>query len=95
MFFFSKTLHLWHTRLRHVNFQYLCLLFSLFKQACHFKCLVCELSKHTCSSSLPRIYRASTAFHIIHSNIWDPYPVTAMSGHHYYVTFIDDYTHCT
>ena len=93
--FSSKTLHLWHARLGHVNFQYLCLLFLLLKQACHdchFKCVVCELSKHTRSSYLPRINRAPTAFHIIHSDVWGPSPVTAASDHHYYVMFIDDYT---
>ncbi|GFY98145.1 similar to DNA GYRASE B2 [Actinidia rufa] len=44
----------------------------------------------------PRIYRASTAFHIIHSDVWGPSLVTAMSSHLYYVTFVDDdYTRCT
>ena len=59
---------------------------------CHFKCVVCELSKHTRSSYLPRINHAPTAFQIIHFDIWGPSPVTAVSGHRYYVTFIDDYT---
>ena len=82
--FSSQTLHLWHARLGHVNFQYFCLLFPLLIQVCHdchFKCVICELSNHTRSSCLPRINRASTTFHIIHSDIWDPSPVIAMSGH--------------
>ena len=76
--FSAKTLHLWHARLRHVNSQYLCFLFPLLKQACHdchFKCVVCELSKHTRSSYLPCIYHTSTAFHIIHSDVWGPLSV--------------------
>ncbi|GFY96881.1 dihydroxyacetone kinase [Actinidia rufa] len=34
-------------------------------------------------------------FDLIHSDVWGPSPVTALSQHHYYVTFIDDYTRCT
>ncbi|GFS39053.1 hypothetical protein Acr_00g0060930 [Actinidia rufa] len=29
------------------------------------------------------------------SHVWGPSPVTALSQHRYYVTFIDDYTRCT
>ena len=91
-------MHLWHARLGHVNFQYLCLLFLLLKQAyhdCHFKFVICLLLKHTRSSYLPCINLAPTAFQIIHSDIWSPSPVTTVSGHRYYVTFIDDYTRCS
>ena len=45
--FSLQTLELWHARLGHVNFQYLCLLFPSLIKACKtnkFHCVVCELS---------------------------------------------------
>ncbi|GFS34572.1 hypothetical protein Acr_00g0034750 [Actinidia rufa] len=50
---------------------------------------------HTRASYIPRILRAPSAFDLIHSDVWGPSPVTALSQHRYYVTFIDDYTRCT
>lgn len=50
---YFHTLSLWHARLGHVNFQYLCLLFLSLIKACKankFQCEVCELSKHTRTS---------------------------------------------
>jgi hypothetical protein len=96
--FSFKTLTLWHTRLGHVNFQYLCLLFPSFIKACKdhkFQCEVCELSKHTHTSYIPRIHRPSSVFDLIHSDVWGPSPVMAFSGHSYYVTFINDHSRCT
>lgn len=96
--FSFQTLDLWHARLGHANFQYLCWLFPSFNKACqkfNFQCDVCELSKHTRTSYIPRMHRAPRAFDLIHSDVWGPSPVTALSQHRYYVTFIDDYTRCT
>lgn len=96
--FSLKTLNLWHARLGHANFKYLFLLFPSFKATCKdhkFQCVVCELSKHTRSNYIPRISRAPSIFDLIHSDVWGPSPVTAFSGHRYYVTFIDDHSRCT
>ena len=57
--FSFKTLTLWHARLGDVNFQYLCLLFPSFIKACKdhkFQCEICELSKHTRTSYIPRMH---------------------------------------
>ena len=89
---------MWHARLGHANFQFLCLLFPKLIKACKtskFHCVVCELSKHTHSSYIPRMSHAPSTFDIIHSNVWGPSPVTAIMGYHYYITFIDDYSRCT
>ncbi|XP_028094616.1 uncharacterized protein LOC114294675 [Camellia sinensis] len=96
--FFVQTLELWHARMGHVNFQYLCQLFPLLNKACKdsiFHCVTCELSKHIRTSYIPHMTRAPCAFDLIHSDVWGPSPVLAFSGHRYYVTFIDDHTRCT
>ena len=70
--FLSRTLNLWHARLGHVNFQYLCLLFPLLSNACKtfkFYCEVCELSKHTHSSYILHMHRCDSAFFIVHSDV--------------------------
>ena len=70
--FYLKTLILWHTRLGHVNFQYLCLLFPSLIKTCKdhkFQCVVCELSKHTRTSYIPRMHRTSSIFDLIHSDV--------------------------
>lgn len=41
------------------------------------------------------MHRAPSCFDLIHTGMWGPSPVTAFSGHRYYVTFIDDHTRCT
>ena len=32
---------------------------------------------------------------VIHSNVWGPYKVPTLSGSHWFITFIDDYTRMT
>jgi hypothetical protein len=96
--FSFKTLTLWHACLGHANFQYLCLLFPSFIKASEdhkFQCEVCELSKHTRTSYIPRMHRPSSVFDLIHFDVWGPSPVMAFSRHRYYVTFIDDHSRCT
>jgi hypothetical protein len=96
--FSFKTLTLWHARLGHANFQYLCLLFPSFIKACKnhkFQCEVYELSKHTRTSYIPRMYRPSSVFDLIHFDVWGASLVMAFSGYCYYVTFIDDHSRCT
>ena len=61
-------------------------------QEINFKCVIYELSKHTRTSYIPRIHDAPSAFDLIHSDVWYPSPITALSQHRYYVIFIDDYT---
>ena len=96
--FSSSSLKTWHARLGHVNFQYLCTLFPALIKACkqtEFHCEICALSKHVRNSYIPRMHRSPDMFDLIHSDVWGPSPVVSLSGHRYYVTFIDDHTRCT
>jgi len=96
--FSLNNLELWHAQVGHVNFQYLCLLFPELIKACKFhkfKCVVCELSKHVRTSYISRMHRVPAPFDLIHYDVWGPSPTTTLSGHRYYVTFIDDHTRCT
>ena len=70
--FSINTLNLLHSRLGHANFQYLCWLFPPLNKACQkvkFKCVVCELSKHTRTSYIPHMNRAPSALDLIHSDV--------------------------
>ena len=74
------------------------LIFFSLNKACqkfNFKCVICELSKHSRFSYIPRMHRTPSTFDLIHLDVWGPSPVIALSQHRYYVTFIDDYTRCT
>ena len=57
--------------------------------------MVCELSKHTRTSYIPRMHRTPSLFYLIHSDVWGPSPVMVFFGHRYYVTFINDHSRCT
>jgi hypothetical protein len=74
--FSLRTLKLWHDCLGQANFQYLCLLFHSLIKACRthlFVCVVCEISKPSRSSYIPRMHRALSDFDLIHSNVWGPH----------------------
>ncbi len=79
--FYLKTLNLWYAHLGHVmNFQYFCLLFPSLIKACKdhkFQCVVCELSKHTHTSYIPRMHHTPSLFDFIHSDVWGPSPMMA------------------
>ena len=32
---------------------------------------------------------------LVHSDVWDPTPITSINGHRYYVIFVDDFTRFT
>ena len=62
----------------------ICVLFPTLNKACKhnkFHCVVCELSKHTCTSYVPHMSRAPSMFDLIHSDAWGPSLVTTFSGH--------------
>jgi len=91
--------------LGHVSFGYLKKLFpNLFVKydISSFKCDVCELAKSHHVSFPLSLNRSSVSFMVIHLDVWGPFRclggpsnVPILSGSHWFVTFIDDYTRIT
>ena len=55
-------------------------------------CRVCTLRKYTKTSFPSNEHRAAAILELIHSNVCGPMSTMSLSGHEYYVTFIDDYS---
>ena len=56
----------------------------------------CQLGKHHCNS-FPRSLssRQSSLFNLVHSDIWGPTRIKSISGFHYLVIFVDDFSRLT
>ena len=89
---------LWHRRLGHASFGYLKKLFPSFftmSDVSDFRCDICELIKSHRASFLLILNKSLLSFMVIHSDVWGPSKVPTLSGSHWFVTFIDDYTRMT
>ena len=94
----TEEIWLWHQRLGHPSFYLLQFLFpSLLSsnRISSFKCENCELGKHHRVSFPISFNKSTTPFSIIHSDVWGPSSTVAISGHRWYVTFIDDFSRTT
>ena len=89
---------LWHNKLRHPTSNVV----SQVMQSFNLKfskssdlCSSCQLAK---SHRLPFVLSESKAmkpFNLVHSDLWGPSPVQTVTGAHYFLLFIDDYSHFT
>ena len=85
-----------HCRLGHPSLPLLKLLCPRFSSLSSLDCESCQLAKHHRLSSNPRVNkRSSTAFELVHSDVWGPCPVASKPGFQYFVTFVDDFSHVT
>ncbi|XP_071676410.1 retrovirus-related Pol polyprotein from transposon TNT 1-94 isoform X2 [Lolium perenne] len=94
----TDELLLMHYRLGHLSFQALSRMFpSQAKNSRKDKllCDVCELAKHTRTNYPSTNDRSKIPFDVVHSDVWGPSVVTALTGDRYYVTFIDGFSRCT
>jgi transposase InsO family protein len=86
---------LWHCRLGHLSFGYLKklqpVLFSGINEL-DFHCDTCELAKSHRISYSPSLNKSSEPFEVIHTDVWGPAKVPAISSARYFVTFIDECT---
>jgi len=86
-------LHCW---LGHPSLDKLKKMVPHFSQLESLECESCQLGKHFRASFPSSISsRASSPFDVIHSDVWVPSHVLSVLGYRYYVTFIDDFSHCT
>lgn len=90
-------LGMWHQRLGHRSQQCLSYLspFFLNSSSCSQKsCDVCILAKQTRFPFSASSSRSTSAFDLIHCDIWGGY-LTPQSGAHYFLTIVDDFSQCT
>ena len=90
------SLALWHSCLGHASssqVQQLAskgLLGSVSKKI--FDCTSCQLGKQLVLSFNNSESISNSIFELIHSDIWEPFPVASIGGSQYFVVFIDDYS---
>jgi transposase InsO family protein len=58
-------------------------------------CDACELAKHTRGTYPSSGMRSKKPFEVIHSDVWGPCEVHSISGHRWFVTFIDCFSRYT
>uniref|UniRef100_A0A0A8ZIM7 GAG-pre-integrase domain-containing protein n=1 Tax=Arundo donax TaxID=35708 RepID=A0A0A8ZIM7_ARUDO len=70
---------------------------SLFSSCSQDKlvCDACELAKHTRATYPSKSERSKTPFEVVHSDVWGPSATTSISGHRWFVTFVDGFSRCT
>nr|ABA94321.1 retrotransposon protein, putative, unclassified [Oryza sativa Japonica Group] len=94
----EKEISLLHCQLGHPSFEILSKLYpDLFSRVDKHRlvCDACELGKHTRSTYVGIGLRNCEPFILIHSDVWEPCPVTSVSGFKWFVTFIDCHTRMT
>ena len=83
---------LWHRRLGHPCFDKLKKTLPWLSLT-QFVCESCQLGKHYRSSYSSRNGIPSSApFDLLHCDVWGPSHTLSISGHRYYIMFVDDYT---
>ena len=96
----SRIEQIWlqHRRLDHPSFRYLKrLLPNLFYDfsISHFQCETCILAKSHLTIYHLQKNKSDVPFSLIHSDVWGPFPKSALSGYCWFVLFVDDCTRMT
>ena len=89
---------LWHSRLGHISHSRLSFIaknFLKFSIQSNNACPICPLAKqHRLPFGTSEI-SSKKPFDLIHCDIWDRYKYSSLSGAHYFLTIVDDYTRFT
>ncbi|CAL1371113.1 unnamed protein product [Linum trigynum] len=95
----DKNFHLWHSRLGHPNSGRLATMFrprlfgdNVIGDSSDFFCTCCVEAKATRSSFPSSQTVIVEPFHIIHTDLWGPSPVTSRHGYKYFALFVDHAT---
>lgn len=94
----ERQIWLWHCRLGHPSFGYMKYLFpALFSNMLisDLKCETCILAKSHRAHYPLSMNKSTVPFALIHSDVWGPSPISTISGFHWFVIFVDDYTRMT
>jgi hypothetical protein len=90
-----QELLLLHRRLGHPSFAAMSHSYSSLFNACSRESLICDackFAKHTRVPYLSLGLRSNKPFDIIHSDVWGPCEVYSISGHRWFMTFIDGFS---
>ena len=69
---------------------------SPFSSLSSLECESCQLEKHTHILFPKRLdSRTKSPFKLVHSDVWGPSRTASTLGFQYFVTFIDDFSHCS
>ena len=94
---YSHSLSLWHSRLEHASFSrvqqlvFKGLLGPVSKD--NFDCVSYQLGKQHALPFHNSESMSTGIFYLIHSDVWGPSPINSIGGSHYFVVFVDDYSH--
>ena len=87
---------LWHWRLGHPSVQKLRSVIPIESSIPSLACESCELGKHHRATFQSRVNnRSSSAFELVHYDIWCPSRVLFNKGFRYFLFFVDDFSRMT
>ncbi|KAK4411815.1 Retrovirus-related Pol polyprotein from transposon RE1 [Sesamum angolense] len=88
---------LWHQRLGHPSFKTLQHVkgFSSSVLTDNTICDVCPMAKQSRLPFQTSTSKSSTLFELIHIDLWGPYKHASLSGCHFFLTIVDDYSRTT
>ena len=95
----TYSLALWHSCLGHASISSVKQLVSrgLLGSVANksFDCMPCQFGKQTALPFNNIVSHALSSFNLIHSNVWDPSPISTPGGSRYFVIFVDDFSRYT
>ncbi len=88
----------WHQRLGHVpfsKFTHIPCVSNLSLRNRNFCCDACHRAKQTRKMFSLSLNQSENAFDLVHMDVWGPYKTASLSGAHYFLTIVDDFSRCT
>ena len=88
----------WHWRLGHPTTYRSCSISTLAPEVSFSNKMICDaypLGEHTRTSFSSSQIKRTSHFKLIHCDIWGSFAITCNSGAHYFLTIVDDFSHCT